>query len=110
LPGPAGPRLPDIITTLHAAAIARVRETAAHIAGSAIKRERDIAAALEAQSSCRVPLEPGLFDRRRERLAASQSLVLDEALERCRRHVAATARRSGLRLQAAELVFGAFVG
>jgi hypothetical protein len=105
-----GPGLPDIITTLHAGAIAGIRETAAHIAGIAIKRERDIAAALEAQRGCRVPLEPGLFDRRRERLAASQSLVLDEALERCRRHVAAAARRSDLSLQAAELVFGALVG
>ena len=50
-PGPKGPglhddaqRLPDIITTLHAGAIAGIRETAAYIAGVAIKRENDIAA------------------------------------------------------------------
>jgi hypothetical protein len=76
----------------------------------AIAREHAIAAAIAAHRASHVPLEPGLFDRRHERAAATEARLLDEALEYCRRHLATMTRRSGMRLQSAELVFGALIG
>ena len=102
-------RIPGAVVRLHAPAIATIAENAAHTAAVALRRERDIATALEAEHNRCVALEPGLFDRRVERFAAAQSLAIDDALERCRRRIAALSQLSSLRLQAAELVFGAFV-
>ena len=74
-----------------------------------LRREHDIVTTLEGHQRNRGGLEPGLFDRRAERLASAQSMAIDEALERCQRHIADLSRFSALRLQAAELVFGALV-
>jgi superfamily II DNA or RNA helicase len=102
-------RVPDAVARLHAPAIAAVVENAAHTAAVALRREHDIARALEIERRSRVVLEPGLFDRRTERLASARSLAIEEALDRCRRHSATLFQLSALRLHAAELVFGVFV-
>jgi len=102
-------RIPDALVRLRQPEIATIVENAANIAAVALRREHDIAAALDAEHNSRLALEPGLFDRRVERLASAQSAAVDHALERCRRHIAALSQASSLRLQAAELVFGAFV-
>ena len=102
--------LAGVLPTLHADDIAGTLATAARVARIAIAREHDIAAAIAADPARHAPLEPGLFDRRRERLAASEARQLDQALELCQRHVEALTRRAGMRLQSAELVFGALIG
>lgn len=104
------PWLAAIISRLYGGGIAATLATAGHVAQVAVEREHDIVAAIAAHRASRAPVEPGLFDRRHERLAASEARLIDEALEHCQRHVAALTRWSGLRLESAELVFGAFVG
>ena len=101
--------VPGALAELHASAIAAVVEQAASTAALALRREHDIVRTLEGRNRKRIALEPGLFDRRIERLASAQSLAIDEALDRCQRHTATLSQLSTLRLQAAELVFGAFV-
>jgi SNF2 family DNA or RNA helicase len=101
--------VPAAVVQLHAPAIATIVENAARTAGVALRREHDLVRTLEGHQRSRRVLEPGLFDRRPERLASAQSLAIDEALDRCHRHIAALSQFSALRLQAAELVFGAIV-
>ena len=101
--------IPDALVQRHATGIATIVKHAMSTTVVALRREGDIAAALEAQHHSRLALEPGLFDTRVERLAAARSVAIEEALERCRRHIADLSQLSSLRLQAAELVFGAFV-
>jgi superfamily II DNA or RNA helicase len=105
---PGWQRIPAAVVRLHAAEIDRLTDDARRLAGVALRRERDIRDALELRIRHRTVLEPGLFDRRAERTATAQSLVLSEALERCSRHIADLTRLAGLRLQTAELLFGAF--
>jgi hypothetical protein len=53
-------------------------------------------------------LQPGLFDRRAERLAASQSLVLEEALGRCHARLEALQRLATLNSDRPTLRFAVF--
>jgi superfamily II DNA or RNA helicase len=55
----------------------------------ASRRERAIAGSIAAQRARLAAdlLQPGLFDRRAERLRAAQAAVLDEALAHCRAHL-----------------------
>jgi hypothetical protein len=55
-------------------------------------------------------LQPGLFDRRTERLAASQALVLEEALGRCGARIEALSRLQDSRQAPPALRFAVFVG
>jgi superfamily II DNA or RNA helicase len=101
--------IPDAVVRLHPPVIASVVEIAARTAAVALRRELDIVRTLEGHQRSRRVFEPGLFDKRTERLASAQSLAISEALDRCQRHIADLSRFSALRLQGAELVFGAFV-
>ena len=100
--------VPDALARLHASAIGRSVNDAARTAAVALRREHEIVKALEVRHRNGVVLEPGLFDRRVERQASAQSLATKEALDRCQRHMATLSQLSTLKLQAAELVFGAF--
>ena len=75
----------------------------------AVRRERAIAGHLEQQRARLASslLQPGLFDRRAERAAAAQNAVLDEALERCRLHVAELERQRQIFCARPQLVLGA---
>jgi superfamily II DNA or RNA helicase len=74
----------------------------------ALERERAIEEAIGARRArvAAALVQPGLFDRRAERAAASQSATLDEAVGRCRRRLAELARMHRLLLDRPRMVFG----
>ena len=75
-----------------------------------IRRERDLMAAMgnrHARLSAGL-LQRALFDRRDERLAASQALLLDEALSRSALRLAEL-DDDDLRVDACDLIFGVMV-
>jgi hypothetical protein len=91
----------------------------AEIASAAV-READRVAADREQAICAAVrrhqariaadlLQPGLFDRRTERRAASQAGVLEEALAQCQSRLDDLAHRAGLDAYAPVLRFAAFV-
>ena len=73
----------------------------------ALRREQAITAALTAERArlSAALLQPGLFDRRAERLLAAQSAVLDEALERCRVRIEEIVRTGRLVVERQRLAF-----
>jgi len=73
----------------------------------AVTREQAIAEGLR-QQRARIAaslLQPGLFDRRAERLAATRNVTLDEALDRCARRLDELRRYSAVSIDR-RLVFG----
>jgi hypothetical protein len=73
----------------------------------AVTREQAIAEGLR-QQRARIAaslLQPGLFDRRAERLAATQNVTLEEALDRCARRLDELRRYSAVSIDR-RLVFG----
>jgi hypothetical protein len=75
----------------------------------AIRRETAIVAELEHQRArlASALLQPGLFDRRAERAAATRDATLDEALARCTRRMAELASGSRISLDRPRLILGA---
>ena len=77
----------------------------------AVEREQAIAAAVRLRHA-RIAadlLQPGLFDRRSERRAASQSLMLEEALGRCHARLESLARLSDPTLSPPTLRFAIYL-
>jgi len=73
----------------------------------AVVREQAIAEGLR-QQRARIAaslLQPGLFDRRADRAAATQNATLDEALDRCARRLDELARYTAVSIDR-RLVFG----
>jgi hypothetical protein len=98
-----------------AVAIRQLREVTAdalrELVGLAVAREEAIAAGVRIRHA-RIAadvLQPGLFDRRAERWAAAQSLVLDEALGRCHARVDALSRLKAVRAESPVLRFALLV-
>jgi hypothetical protein len=93
----------------------RIRTTAQQlmrvVTSLAVEREDAIVAAVRLRHA-RVAadlLQPGLFDRRAERRAASQSLVLEEALGRCHDRLDSLGRLAELKSDPPTLAFAAFL-
>jgi hypothetical protein len=97
----------DLARTLTEIASAAVRE-ADRVAA---EREQAICAAVR-RHHARIAadlLQPGLFDRRTDRRAASQAGVLEEALAQCQSRLDDLAHRAGLEITAPVFRFAAFV-
>jgi len=88
-----------------ASTAAGLTDAAARFALTAIARDDEILAILQATRGQLVPRNGGLFDRREERAAAAQLDILAEALERCQRHRSELTRLQQLTLSGCELVF-----
>jgi hypothetical protein len=90
----------------------RAQDVLRAVMTTGIEREEAIAAAVRLRHA-RVAadlLQPGLFDRRAERRAVSQSLVLEEALGRCHQHLESLERLSTLRSDTPALRFAVLLG
>jgi hypothetical protein len=81
----------------------------ARSAAVAIGRERDIADDLRHHRARLAALQPGLFDRRAERVRAAQASVLDEALEDCRCRMQALGGLDAPTSGTYDLVFAALI-
>jgi superfamily II DNA or RNA helicase len=68
----------------HARATAHCARVLERMRRRSLGRERDIATALERSRARLAVRQPGLFDRRAERVHAAQTVVLDRALDACR--------------------------
>lgn len=80
-----GPDLETLVRGAHEAALVRLQTSLRVPLALAAARERAIFSALEdghARMAATL-LQPGLFDRRVERLSAAQSAVMHEALDQC---------------------------
>jgi superfamily II DNA or RNA helicase len=72
-----------VIATGQQAALAQMTAGLARVHGLAVQRERAIAADLRRTRARLASVQPGLFDRRAVRAAATAGAVLDAALGRC---------------------------
>jgi superfamily II DNA or RNA helicase len=77
---------------------------------TASMRERDIADALARSGARLAAIQPGLFDRRADRLAAAQRATLEEAIARCRQRLAELSRLEHTRKGARDVLFGIALG
>ena len=75
------------------------------------EREQAIATAVQLRHARLAAdlLQPGLFDRRTERRAASQTAVLEEAVGRCHARLESLARLSDAQIGPARLRFALFL-
>ncbi|HET9358112.1 MAG TPA: DEAD/DEAH box helicase [Vicinamibacterales bacterium] len=85
----SAPRLEQTIAIEGRRAVAALEASLRTPLALASRRERAIASSIAADRARLAAdlLQPGLFDRRAERLRAAQAAVLDEALAHCRAHL-----------------------
>jgi hypothetical protein len=105
--GPDHPALQQTLAHEAHHVVSLVRESMKTALDRWTRRERDLIAVLRtlhARLSDHV-LQPGLFDRRSDRLAADQQLLLDEAVSQTAARVRELSDCANLRIDACELVF-----
>jgi hypothetical protein len=103
-------QLGPIVTQMHEQAFIATAASILPALEQATRRERAIVETLterRARLSAAL-LQPGLFDRRNERAAASQAAVIDEALARCRQRLHELDRRAHISTEPIALRFALF--
>jgi superfamily II DNA or RNA helicase len=105
-------QLSGVVAREQQAELARLGLACEALLATSAGRERAIMAAVaERHARMAAPLvQPGLFDRRAERLAAAQAAVRDEILDRCRQRLAALARAQAPSLGRRALAFAVLAG
>jgi superfamily II DNA or RNA helicase len=94
----------------HDAILAGCWPTLRRYIATASMRERDIADALARSGARLAAIQPGLFDRRADRLAAAQRATLEEAIARCRQRLADLGRLEHTRKGTRDILFGIALG
>jgi hypothetical protein len=108
---PHGPVVESLLEREHRHAREAASDELRALLDLALRREQALMKALterHARISASL-LQPGLFDRRVERQAAAQQLLVDEALARCRLQLDRLAHRKALACGVRDLVFGVVV-